>query len=369
MNPAATTGAGGRLERAVLAQLKHLEQTYPGATLLVACSGGADSLALAAACARLAPARTFKLVAATVDHGWRPESAAQARRVQEILTGLGYRQVALLELSRQEAGGGKEGAARKGRYRALVAEASHYGKLGSEVFILLGHTRDDQAETVLLGLIRGSGPRSIAGMRSWGRNEKTQEKVASESQSGSQSGYLRPLLELPRQDTLAACQEWGLPYIDDPSNYPDGPVKAVDGSPLRRAALRHQGLPALEKALGMDPRPALARTAALLQADLDALDTLAESWFTQVKREKPEGVRLETRQLLSQPAAIRKRVWRLAALAAGARASDLRKVQLDAVDFLATARRGTGPIQLPGKINCTREAGSYELCFRREPRG
>ena len=362
-------GAGGRIQRAVLAQLKQLEKLHPGATLLVACSGGADSLALAAALAHLAPTRTFQLVAVTVDHGWRPESAAQARRVQKTLTELGYRQVALLELSRQETGGGKEGAARKGRYRALAAEASRYGKLGSEVFILLGHTRDDQAETVLLGLTRGSGTRAIAGMRSWGGDQKSSEPVMPGTKNGKQAGYLRPLLELPRQDTVAACQEWALPYIDDPSNYPDGPVKAADGSPLRRAALRHQGLPALEKALGMDPRPALARTAALLQADLDALDTLAGSWFEQARREDPAGVTLETSQLLSQPAAIRKRVWRLAALTAGARASDLRKVQLDAIDFLATARRGTGPIQLPGKVSCTRVAGSYELHFRTPPRG
>ncbi|WP_122819855.1 tRNA lysidine(34) synthetase TilS [Varibaculum vaginae] len=357
-------GAGGRIERAVLAQLKRLENFQPGVTLLVACSGGPDSLALAAACARLAASRTFKLVAATVDHGWRPESAAQARRVQAMLNGLGYREVTLLELSLQDSGGGKEAAARKGRYQALVKEASRYGKLGSQVFIMLGHTRDDQAETVLLGLTRGSGTRSIAGMRSWGAGEKAEEKGMPESKSSWQTGYLRPLLELPRQDTVAACREWGLPYIDDPSNYPDGPVKAADGSALRRAALRHQGLPALEEALGMDPRPALARTASLLQEDLDALDVLAGTWFTRVKQEESEGINLETSQLLSQPAAIRKRVWRLAALAAGARASDIRKVQLDAVDFLATTRRGIGPIQLPGRVNCTRVSGSYELQFR-----
>ncbi len=330
--------------------------------MLVACSGGADSLALAAALARLAPVRAFKLAAATVDHGWRAESGIQALKVQELLVTLGYRQVEVLTLSSgQTAGSGKEGDARKGRYLALEKVASRYGSLGENVFILLGHTRDDQAESVLLGLIRGSGARSIAGMRSW-------DKGGGE-QSARRAGYLRPLLELPRRDTIAACREWDLPYIDDPSNYPDGPVKAADGSALRRSALRHQALPVLEEALGVDPRPALARTAALLQADLDALDDLATTWFEQIKRSEPGGVRLETKALISQPPAIRKRVWRLAALKAGTRASDLRKVQLDAIDVLITARRGTGPIQLPGKVNCTRLAGTYELIFRMQSRG
>lgn len=355
-------GASGRIERAVLAQLKRLEKTHPQATLLVACSGGVDSLALAAALVRLAPSRDFKLVAATVDHGWRTESAAQAQKVQEILTGLGYSQVELLTLSpAQTAGKGKEGDARKGRYLALEAAASRYGLMGKNVFILLGHTRDDQAETVLLGLSRGSGARSIAGMRRW-------DEGAGE-QSSRRAGYLRPLLELPRRDTVAACHEEGLPFIDDPSNYPGGPVRAADGTALRRSALRYQALPALEKALGIDPRPALARTAALLQADLDALDTVAANWFTQTHRKEGKAVTLETKALLAQPTAIRKRVWRMAALAAGARASDLRKVQLDAVDFLATHRRGTGPIQLPGKVNCTRLAGTYELIFRAQSKG
>ena len=355
-------GARGRIERAVLAQLKRLEATHPQATLLMACSGGADSLALAAALVRLAPARGFRLVAATVDHGWRPESGEQARKVQALLTGLGYSQVEMLTLSSaQISGQGKEGDARKRRYLALEEAASRYGSLGKNVFILLGHTRDDQAETVLLGLIRGSGPRSIAGMRSW--DEGAGEK------SSRRAGYLRPLLQLPRRDTVAACREGGLSFIDDPSNYPDGPVKAADGTALRRSALRYQALPALEKALGVDPRPALARTAALLQADLDALDTIATTWFEQLQRSEAGGVILETKALLTQPPAIRKRVWRLAALAAGARASDLRKVQIDAVDHLATARRGTGPIQLPGKIACTRKGGTYELRFRLEPRG
>ena len=328
----------------------------------MACSGGADSLALAAALVRLAPARDFKLVAATVDHGWRTESRAQAQKVQELLTGLGYSQVELLTPSpAQTAGKGKEGDARKGRDLALDAAASRYGSLGKNVFILLGHTRDDQAETVLLGLIRGSGARSIAGMRSW-------DEGAGE-QSSRRAGYLRPLLKLPRRDTVAACREEGLPYIDDPSNYPDGPVRAADGTALRRSALRYQALPALEKALGVDPRPALARTAALLQADLDALDAVAADWYAQTLHKEGEAVTLETKQLLSQPPAIRKRVWRLAALAAGVRASDLRKVHLDAVDFLATQRRGTGPIQLPGKVNCTREAGSYQLKFRAQLKG
>lgn len=362
-------GASGRVQRAVLAHLKRLEKTNPHATLLVACSGGPDSLALAAACIQLASSRSFHLVGVTVDHGWRKESALQARQVCQTLKELGYADIALLELSAQESSSGKEGAARKARYLALEKQARSYGKIGSEVFILLGHTRDDQAETVLLGLIRGSGARSICGMRPF---ETVKLKDVASGHSAKRTGYLRPLLDLPRADTVAACKQWGLPYIDDPSNYPDGPVQAADGNPLRRAALRHLGLPTLEKALRVDPRPALARTALLLQEDLDALDALAEKWFNKTSQEEVGTVTVETKELLSQPAAIRKRVWRLAALTAGARASDLRKVQLDAVDFLATARRGTGPIQLPGQVVCSRTKGSYKLSFRQnqtKPKG
>lgn len=127
-------GARGRVERAVLAQLKHLEKHHARAALVVACSGGADSLALADAIIRLAPSREFKPVAVTVDHGWRAESGAQARKVQEILTGLGYSQVELLTLpDAQIAGKGKEGDARKRRYQALEEAASRYGSLGENV--------------------------------------------------------------------------------------------------------------------------------------------------------------------------------------------------------------------------------------------
>ena len=154
-------GAGGRVQRAVLAYLRRLEKTNPHATLLVACSGGPDSLALAAACSHLASSRNFHLVGVTVDHGWRKESSLQARQVCQILKELGYADIALLELSAQENGSGKEGAARKARYLALEKQARYYGKIGSEGFILLGHTRDDQAETVILGLLRGRGAHSI----------------------------------------------------------------------------------------------------------------------------------------------------------------------------------------------------------------
>src|SRR5450432_921925 len=174
----------------------------PAETLVLsACSGGADSLALAAAVAFEAPKLGLRAGGVTVDHGLQPGSATQAARVVTILTGLGLdpvRGVTAEVAARGLAGRypGPEAAARAARYRALDAVADECGA----AVILLGHTMDDQAETVLLGLARGSGARSLAGMA----------PVAGR--------YLRPLLGLRREQTRAACAAAGLEPWEDPHN-------------------------------------------------------------------------------------------------------------------------------------------------------
>ncbi|NED21826.1 tRNA lysidine(34) synthetase TilS, partial [Streptomyces sp. SID9913] len=167
--------------------------------------------------------------------------------------------------------------ARDARYAALDAAAERHGATA----VLLGHTRDDQAETVLLGLARGSGIRSLSGMA---------------AVSGADGRYRRPFLQLDRQTARRACMVQSLPVWDDPHN--------ADPA-FTRSRLRHEGLPALEKALGKGVVEALARTAQLSRDDADALD----AWASRAE----DGVRdsdgrLECAGLHALPPAVRRRV-------------------------------------------------------------
>jgi tRNA(Ile)-lysidine synthase len=161
-----------------------LENLTAGDSAIVAVSGGADSLALAYALIKEAPNLAITLIAVTVDHQLQPGSADQAKKVQEQLKAMGYQEVVIEKVSVIEKSG-IEADARTARYAALDAIAHAYG--ASQIF--LGHTRDDQAETVLLGLARGSGTRSLSGMATV--NGK----------------YARPFLQLTRVQTVAACAE------------------------------------------------------------------------------------------------------------------------------------------------------------------
>ena len=220
--------------------------------LVVGLSGGADSLALALTTIDVAARAGIPVVTVTVDHGLRAGSGEEARRVADLATSLGARGV--VETVAVDGPGGPEGAARDARRAALRAVAQREGAP-----ILLGHTMDDQAETVLLRLARGSGPSSL-------------RAIAPVSRDDDGVTWLRPLLGLRRTDTEQACAQAGLSPVEDPTNDIDGPWRAADGRPLRRSALRHRAIPALASALGVDPVPALARTAALCAADDDALD-------------------------------------------------------------------------------------------------
>src|SRR5215468_924069 len=215
--------------------------------VLAACSGGADSLAMAAALAFEAPRLGMRAGAVTVDHGLQPGSGEQAARVAATLRGLGLEPVHSLRAvvaDRGEAGyPGPEAAARRARYTAIEAAAVECGATA----VLLGHTMDDQAETVLLGLARGSGARSLAGMQA------------------ASGRYLRPLLGLRRAQTIAACAAQGLEPWEDPHNA--DPAYA-------RTRVRQQILPMMEELLGPGVAEALARTADSLRADADALDAL-----------------------------------------------------------------------------------------------
>lgn len=293
--------------------------------VLVACSGGADSMALASALAFEARKLAVRAGGITVDHNLQPGSGLRAAEVVTRLTAMDLDPVeaVAVHVGRE---GGPEAAARDARYAALDAAAERHGAAA----VLLGHTRDDQAETVLLGLARGSGIRSLSGMA---------------AASGPAGRYRRPFLQLDRQAVRKACLVQSLPVWDDPHN--------IDPA-YTRSRLRHEGLPALEKALGKGVVEALARTAQLSRDDADALDT----WAAQAELSvRDETGRLECAKLYVLPPAVRRRVLRRALIEAGAPAGSLFARHLEEVDRLITGWRGQRAINLPGRVEAMRQGG------------
>ncbi|HEX9064457.1 MAG TPA: tRNA lysidine(34) synthetase TilS [Streptosporangiaceae bacterium] len=316
-----------------------------GALALAACSGGPDSLALAAALAFEAPRLGFLAGAVTVDHGLQAGSAAQAARVVATLTDLGLDPVCARTVRVEErgaAGGypGPEAAARQARYAAIEAAAAECGA----AVVLLGHTMDDQAESVLLGLARGSGARSLAGM------------------SEVSGRYRRPLLGLRREETRSACAALGLQPWDDPQN--SDPAFA-------RSRVRLRVLPLMEDQLGPGVTEALARTAGLLREDTDALDELAATAAAGLMRAwpaagpgEPAERALDVAGLTALPAAVRARVLRKAAIAAGSPPGSLGSVHVGQMDALVTAWHGQQAADLPGGVSCGRRYGRLHFTTR-----
>lgn len=284
--------------------------------LLVACSGGADSLALAAAAHFVARKQGRTVAAVVVDHGLQTASAAVADRARRQLSDLGYYDATIVTVGVElGAGSGVEAAARAARYRALTDAAEVRGAI-----VLLGHTCDDQAETVLLGLARGSGIRSLAGM------------------AVRRNRLVRPLLGLARVDTEAACHELGLEPWQDPHN--SDPAYA-------RSRVRHRVLPLLEAELGPGIADALARTARLAREDADLLDQLAD-------QADPGTETLDCDRLTDLPAAIRRRVIRRWLVRCGAGETTLGQVA--GVEDLVVQWRGQRGLDLPG-LTVTRRVG------------
>jgi tRNA(Ile)-lysidine synthase len=318
------------VRRAVRAALAALPAPYRDATLLVACSGGADSLALAAAA--VAVRGEGAVHAAVVDHGLQDGSAERAAATAELLEGLGISAtVRRVEVAGK---GGVEAAARRARYAALDAARPH-----PDAPVLLGHTLDDQAETVLLGLGRGSGARSLAGMREW------------------DAPWCRPLLGLRRAVTRAACAAAGLPVWDDPHN--------VDPR-FTRVRLRHEVLPLLEDVLAGGVAEALARTARQLREDGDALDAVAADLLGRAHDPEP-GAGLRLAPLDGVPAALRRRVLR--AWLATADVTALTDEHLRAADVLAAGGPDRGGVALPGGLELVRARGRLFLRPVRWPFG
>lgn len=296
--------------------------------VVVAVSGGADSLALLAATVFETRRSSWRVVGATVDHGLQEGSGDQAQRVLAQMRQLGVDETVGVRVTVEGNGQGPEAAARQARYAVLDQVAE---KFSADV-ILLGHTLDDQAETVLLGLTRGSGGRSLAGMRP------------------GFDRYRRPLLGLRRTQTEASCHDEGLEFWSDPHN---------SDPRYLRSRVRRDVLPVLERELGPGVAETLARTAESLRVDMEALDAMADNWLRSPAPLAVDG-------LASLPAALRRRVLRTAAVAHGAIDAELFHAHVLALEELVTAWRGQRWIDLPGHLRGLRRDGA--VVFEQAPR-
>ena len=300
-----------------------LEKFEAGDKVLVAVSGGADSLALAHALAIESKKLAITVIGVTVDHQLQSQSAQQAQHVVDQLSTMNLQCVVKkVSVDMQD---GLEASARKARYQAIEEVAQSE----KAVAVFLGHTKDDQAETVLLGLARGSGTRSLSGM------------------AHHNGIYLRPLLEISRIQTEEFCKEVGLDFWVDPHNA---------DSRFARVRVRTEALPTLEKTIGPGISDALARSAHLLRDDADALDEWAKREELHIDLANVECAHLE-----SLPRAIRTRILRAAIYAAGAPSGSLSAEHVSAVEALISAWNGQGALSLPGGVKVERISGRLSL--------
>ena len=312
------------LYRVRLAVREEIGDLAAGDTVLVAASGGADSSALAAALLLETKDLAIKPVAVIIDHALQPNSADVAQEAKRQLSKIGYVNIEIRRIN-FEITDGVEASARRARYAALNEIATALDARA----IFLGHTKDDQAETVLLGLARGSGTRSLAGMAR--RIDK----------------YRRPLLGITRADTESACEEIGMKFWRDPHN---------QSMEFARVRVREKVLPMMEAEIGPGIADALVRSAKLLRDDADALDDWAEEVIDEL-----DPTELDIATLIDLPRAIRTRVIRRAIYLAGAPAGSLSAEHIEPVEALVTAWKGQGAVSLPGGVTATRISGRLSL--------
>ncbi|MCD1287121.1 MULTISPECIES: tRNA lysidine(34) synthetase TilS [unclassified Brevibacterium] len=299
--------------RALLAEV-NASEVGPGTgappRIILAVSGGADSMALLHACAFLHRRGECEARAVTVDHGLQTGSAEVARRV--LATAESWGVPAEISTVSVDAGTvGLEAAARDVRYAALEAARSRAGAR----WILTAHTQSDQAETVLLGLMRGSGTRSLAGM------------------APRTGALLRPLLGLTRAETTASCAAQNITVWDDPMNEDESFARVR----TRRLLAR------LETELGQPITANLSRTAELCRTDADCLDSIAEEDAAELRGHSE----IPLERLTALPEAILTRVLRdwLTSLGVPAQSFGAQRI----AELSALIRAGKrGRLSLPG---------------------
>lgn len=335
--------------------------------VLVACSGGRDSMALAAVSHIVCTSMGVRCGAVIVDHGLQAGSERVAGEAADRCRALGLGPVILRNTTVQARGEGLEAAARQARYDELCAAAHESGAIA----VLLAHTMDDQAETVLIGLLRSRGVDALAGM----------------PQVFTRSGvtFARPLLTLTRDETTGLCEDLGVEYWDDPTN-----GDAVDGElpndyPLR-SRVRHDLLPAIERFAGFNVTRHFAESARLARMDKEYLDqrsdevmgeaVAAVDWpasSAAVSTDAPRacvagdtndsghgiGLMIGVKRIAREPEAIRLRVIAHALSQAGVNAS---AAQIAAIDRLVVDWHGQGGVSLPRGYSANRKKHVIRVC-------
>ena len=335
--------------------------------VLVACSGGRDSMALAAVSHIVCTSMGVRCGAVIVDHGLQAGSERVAGEAADCCRALGLGPVIMRNATVQARGEGLEAAARQARYDELCAAAHESGAIA----VLLAHTMDDQAETVLIGLLRSRGVDALAGM----------------PQVFTRSGatFARPLLTLTRAETTGICEDLGVEYWDDPTN-----GDAVDGElpndyPLR-SRVRHDLLPAIERFAGFNVTRHFAESARLARMDKEYLDqrsdevmgeaVAAVDWpasSAAVSTDAPRacvagdtndsshgiGLMISVKRIAREPEAIRLRVIAHALSQAGVNAS---AAQIAAIDRLVVDWHGQGGVSLPRGYSANRKKHVIRVC-------
>jgi tRNA(Ile)-lysidine synthase len=301
---------------------KAVKPWLTGELILFGCSGGTDSMAMAAALLR--EGNNSKIIPVVVDHGLQDGSAQIAADTVSKLKQMGFPEV-LSAKANVEITDGLEASARRARYQIFNQFIDAY----QPKYFLLAHTLNDQAESVLLGLARGSGARSLSGMATVNNH------------------FIRPLLKITREQTRAAVLEAGLDIWEDPHN---------DDQRFARVKVRKNLLPQLESDLGPGVTQALARSADLLRDDADALDDFANQYFQQA-----DAKDLDVLELQRLPKAIRTRVLRLAIYKAGAPSGMLSAEHIAQAEALISDWHGQKEVALPGNVKLSRISGRITL--------
>lgn len=311
--------------------------------VLLGVSGGADSLALAIIAAEVQRTTGIRFGAIVLDHRLQEITADVARRTHRICQQLGLAPVIHHEVTVEDQGEGIEAAARRARYAAFSQLAQQTGAAG----ICTAHTANDQAEQVLLALARGSGTRSIGGIR----RERTHREPGHEPQRIG-----RPLLDFTRDQTEAICSWAGVQYFQDPMNFDES---------IARIRVRQHLLPALADpatGLGAGIFSGLVTSATLAADDADALDELAEQAFEQLAQTHSTQIDFPLAALREQPPAIMRRVLAIAAQHFGAPQPSFERLKaVEELIFPPFGRASSaGPIQLEGHVNVYRQKAGPE---------
>jgi len=326
------------LEVAVRRSLRDLGLSPAGSGIVVALSGGSDSVALLDALAWLAPSQGLRLVAAHLDHGLRPDSGEDAAFCGSLCQRLGvpFQSARADVRGRAERdGSGLEDAARVERYAFLrsVKRAA-----GAEV-IAVAHTRDDQAETFLLRLLRGAGSVGLGAMR-----RRAEDLV-------------RPLLEVSHREVLAHLNAKGLSWREDPTNA---------DTALLRNRVRHQLIPYLEAGFNPAIRETLARTAHLLAAEAEALQPAVEALWSCAAGKRAETVTLSLAAVRTAHRATARGLVRLALAKTGG-LKGVQNVHIERIVDLALSPAPSGRrLPLPGGREAVFRFGEVVIGPRQE---